>query len=758
MGDEHLITNAPSCRSCTGTSSTQTVVASSSTARRRRVTTNDGNASAQESDSSSLASESDTNAENLDDSYLVVQACKRPPGSFPNELDEDHDKCCRLRELLRDRPCLPPDPKNGDKSMDDVDSGIYLPQYSCPFKKCYYYTENREVYLHHIAGGVADETHKDVIDAICKPMTPGRTRLCYISEAIAIAERDDFPKVGLTVTRRVLRALCQRYCDSEIYAAACFICAQIRTSVGGYKGIDLDIPVEKDDPKLRPRRELNWLSAKDLRAIESLAPGTLWNNTGYRLWRERYVERKSASKSGHRPNSLNPLRNNNNQWCSEPVNSCAPVDMQHPQQQHISDWSVCLTLDNNKDLQMFGCTEDIRCTDPIRRPRHVEEVEHRPFVRRLCDSCEVPICSQCEKGLRSYKGISTIPMSLANDHYYGYVHKYIVENDVTWLECAAASICWSTMLVFYIEEPHGHLMKEFIEGAQGRTHVRGNLFSFAMAWEDVYRCCCEAENLHTQERKRAATCSASCNTTQSINIMLPRSESTLASLVRVCIRGGTKDLAAHLDGVTMRPHVVLQLIKILRSSGYPGYEDKGVNAQSEVDRRMKEQYEDKYGTAKFIPDTIYQIIDVRKLKGPSIVSDKVASPPEPDVEVETWEKTNRPAYLMAESSGRSATDLHEEHKHLFKQYGQFDITTGSVFLPQFRPQYIGMVHPYTLPIAVGGYDIPGQKRWRRPELNLDALGEYQKDPHQTGSVGLVKLFDVTRGLPQRIEGRYIPKL
>ena len=237
-----------------------------------------------------------------------------------------------------------------------------------------------------------------------------------------------------------------------------------------------------------------------------------------------------------------------------------------------------------------------------------------------------------------------------------------------------------------------------------------------------------------------------------MDIKLPRSEYTLASLVRVCIRGGTKDLAAHLDGVTMRPQVVLQLIKILRSSGYPGYEDKGVNAQSEVDKRMKDQYESKYGTSKFIPDAIYQIVDVRKLKGQSIVTDKVATPPEPDMAIETWERTNRPAHLMAESSGRSATDLHEEHKHLFKQYGQFDITTGSVFLPQFRPQYIGMVHPYTLPIAVGGYDIPGQKRWRRPELNLHAVEEYRRSSNQTGSVGMVRLFDVTRGLPQRIEG------
>ena len=211
-------------------------------------------------------------------------------------------------------------------------------------------------------------------------------------------------------------------------------------------------------------------------------------------------------------------------------------------------------------------------------------------------------------------------------------------------------------------------------------------------------------------------------------------------------------MAQHLDGVTMRPYVVLVLIKLLRMSGYPGYEDKGVNSEKDVERRMKEQYQDRYGDAKFIPDAIVRIVDVRKLKGESIVSDKLATPPEPETVIETWEKAGRPAYLMAESSGRSASDLHEEYKHLFKQYGQFDITTGSVFLPQFQPQYIGMVHPYTLPIAVGGYDVPGQKRWRRPELDLNALQYYKKDSFRSGSVGLVKLFDVARGLPQRIEG------
>ena len=168
------------------------------------------------------------------------------------------------------------------------------------------------------------------------------------------------------------------------------------------------------------------------------------------------------------------------------------------------------------------------------------------------------------------------------------------------------------MLIFYLEEPYGHLMKECMEGAQGRNHVRGNLFSFGMAWEDVYRCCQEVAHISWRERSKQAAPTGSSQETGSTNVLLPRTEETLASLVRVCIRGGNKDLAEHLDGVTMRPFAVLQLIKLLRSSGYPGYEDKGVNAERDVNRRMKEQYQDKYGEAKFIPDEIFRIVDARK--------------------------------------------------------------------------------------------------------------------------------------------------
>ena len=71
----------------------------------------------------------------------------------------------------------------------------------------------------------------------------------------------------------------------------------------------------------------------------------------------------------------------------------------------------------------------------------------------------------------------------------------------------------------------------------------------------------------------------------------------------------------------MRPFVVLQLIRLLRSSGYPGYASNGIKSDSNIERRMEERYTDKYeGHVKFIPDAIVNIVDARKLQGRSIAS------------------------------------------------------------------------------------------------------------------------------------------
>ena len=682
-------------------------------------------------------SQVDSDSDSVDDTFLQV-APGTVDGQAPRtEADELTRRCQMLRSYLRDEPCLPADPQDLNISFTNVTDGLRFPLYSCPFKGCAFTTDCRDMFQHHVAAGYEDRTHADIFATFANDDIPGVTRLDYVREAIALVERSKFPRIGLSITRRVLGRLCQRYNDVNTKAVACFVCAQIRTSVQGLSGVNLNRPLSQAP---RANSEISFYTVDELKNMEKRAPGTLWNNCGYELWKQRYA---SADVAGH-TRTTNPMVH------GAPRDDCSPADAKRVHRAHISDWAVDLPASGAKTIRLFGCTEDVSCSASC----HHGELDSAPWVRRLCGKCRVPICMRCRSGLRTYRHTSTIPMALANDHFYGYVQQYLVEQSVTWLECAAASVCWSTMLVYYLEEPYGHLMTESMEGAQARTKVRGNLFSFGMAWEDMLKCCqevqehCQAQSGTRISKKRART------QLSTERYGLPHSEDTLASLVRVCIRGGNKDLAQHLEGVTMRVEVVSRLIEVLRKSGYAGYEDEGINSRVQVAARMKERYEDKYGKVSFVPEAVREVVDARGKQGKSIVQEKVATPPEPQQTLEQWERTERPRYLLAESSARSLSDMHEEYRSVFQQYGTMHVTTGSVFLQQFRSSYIGMAHPYTLPFAVGGYDVVGQKRWRRPEIEAESSQGTARDSCTDGGAGLVKLFDLTRGLPQRIEGQF----
>ena len=140
----------------------------------------------------------------------------------------------------------------------------------------------------------------------------------------------------------------------------------------------------------------------------------------------------------------------------------------------------------------------------------------------------------------------------------------LVKNEVTWLERAACSLIWSTMLVYYSENPYGHLMNEPLGRPEARTKIRGNLFS-SMPWEDIETCCQQAEK-HSKHVGHGFLRKAQKE------LGLPHSESTLALLVNVHIVNGDKSLSEHLKGLTMRVTVLQRRIEILRASGYPGYD------------------------------------------------------------------------------------------------------------------------------------------------------------------------------------------
>ena len=295
-------------------------------------------------------------------------------------------------------------------------------------------------------------------------------------------------------------------------------------------------------------KEIDWRGAGHLYQLEIDRPGTLLNNCSYELWRERYVTRQEVV------GKANPLR------LKEPLSQRMSLTTKRDQHRHISQHAVQLSMTGGV-ATLFGCTEDMQCDHA---DVHMQELEQQPYMRRLCEHCRLPVCTDCWDRLYSYeKGRRGIPMSLANDHYCGYVDQYLVEHRVTWLECAAASVVWTTMLVYYLEDPHGHLMGEKMGGAQARTHVRGNVFSFNMPWRDIMESCEEAI-------KNGGAVDSSLLQDAEREVGVPHFETTLAQLVHRHIRGGTKDLADHLKGLTMRVHVIDSLIKIMHASGYPG--------------------------------------------------------------------------------------------------------------------------------------------------------------------------------------------
>jgi len=96
---------------------------------------------------------------------------------------------------------------------------------------------------------------------------------------------------------------------------------------------------------------------------------------------------------------------------------------------HISCSALQLKMHGHVCI-LFGCTEDVECTQ---ESKHSKDYEKEPYMRTMCDCCHMPVCKDCWNKLQKHDGGSTffdggtIPMSMSNDHFYGYVNNYIVE-------------------------------------------------------------------------------------------------------------------------------------------------------------------------------------------------------------------------------------------------------------------------------------------------------------------------------------------
>ena len=182
--------------------------------------------------------------------------------------------------------------------------------------------------------------------------------------------------------------------------------------------------------------------------------------------------------------------------------------------------------------RLLCCPEDVRKSTKC---HHEDE-----FV---CGDCDIPICDTCYRMAADRR---KIPTALANDNFIGYANKYIVENDVTWLESTIACPVFSALVTYYIEgdaSERGHMMVDPLAKPKRAWAVRGNIFSFLLPWGKIMA--------------QLSKCFLSGDFTD-----WPLDQATVCELVRVRIVRAQKDPKTNYRELHVRSKVVKEMANI----------------------------------------------------------------------------------------------------------------------------------------------------------------------------------------------------
>ena len=116
-----------------------------------------------------------------------------------------------------------------------------------------------------------------------------------------------------------------------------------------------------------------------------------------------------------------------------------------------------------------------------------------------------------------------------------------------------------------------------------------------------------------------------------------------------------------------------------------------------------------------MPNSIKSLIQAQEqfAKEDSLVQDKLATPGWGVDGWDNFEQGLRPLELVSGRQARADNAIHECYAEVFGRYSHLKIQTSSSMVHQFTPTYIGMANPFTIPFAVGCFDMDKQEVWRR---------------------------------------------
>ena len=652
------------------------------------------------------------------DNSDIFHAAVRPEEERTWVTYEDKilERVLRIRARLRKYPLLPPCSRDGtgEGSYTNMESCARLPLVHCGFKGCgwscdipgdklYHWRMEWELFK-HLRSNHAGSSHglqdagcemQEVFDLAEKESGPtarkyGRmdflTTLSYYIAAVCEQEREHMPLVGPTMDRKML-ALVARLASSEsIKARMCFCCDGVYTDVHSWQH---HIDREELDRSLyenicaesRADNEIQMASLQRLIEFCRRSPQGFVASFGLGEFKRKYAKDTPTG---------NPFEN-----CA------ALVDGQ-------GDWQCNLSglEDRDFDGHLLCNPEDMeRCAKCKDKPNNA-----------CCGKCQIAVCQQCFGGLFSSEP-GGIPMSLGNDNFLDYTAQFLYKYDVTWLEVAIASPCWTTMLVYYIEGDRGHLFNEQFGRQRWRTRVRGTACTFQMPWEDIIQ---DLEKNISDEHL----------------LEIPRPVECMQYVLRLHMKIGFVDFTKKLKQLYVRPHVVLLLLYFLIDNNHMVFRNKGTAEQlkermrTAVQREYPETEGDKPEVERVghIPKPLLAIIneaeaELDKKKAThaesdasacthrqhrsSVFEEKNAVPGDGAREAETCLDNLSPVGCTLDRSVRSVSDPATQREGAYAQYGdgKLHVQTSGKFMRQWNWKWPSLAFPSSMPRCASGPDF-----------------------------------------------------
>ena len=448
-----------------------------------------------------------------------------------------HDLYLELAEklahhCLRDQVTMPAHPEGSQEFwLKTIKTGGQLAPVSCAFVNCNWhggksFSEKalREDPEHPWDQQLRQHVwsmHANVIESMGDSVFKKAATVSQIWDvyklALSVKEQNGIPIAGPSVDRRVFQYISQIYNDTRVRALMCLCCPLTKVDTG------------------RCRSHIKFYSVGWLLQA---GPDAIIKNLSMARYSSRF--RKSGTPLAHRESATNPM------------------GIEGPD---FSDWQLRFAPEAIEEF-LQRREDDITKVDVVKYKNLVQEIlfcnpeDHYcenscVQQRQLCLRCQVPICLACRIGLQRNR---ELPNGFMNDNWYGYVQKWIFEQNVTWMEKLVSSPYWTGMTLFSISR-HGnrpsarHKMTDALYKNDARSFFKGQIFSAPMDWADIMQQIQELEQNETR-------------------IALPITGQLLSSRVHLLITSGLVELNKHIREVTVRRDIVVRLIQMHRDTGH----------------------------------------------------------------------------------------------------------------------------------------------------------------------------------------------